>query len=87
VVVSSAAAGEPPDRSGVSWRFGTSLSPRAPNTYTELEDRASLVAVFTPVRDGSELPFNLEAIYSPFHDLSRYERPGPTIKIYALRPS
>jgi hypothetical protein len=65
----------------------TGRSRRAPNTYTELDDRARLVAVFTPARDGSELPFDLEALYSPFHDLSRYERPGPTIKIYALRPS
>jgi hypothetical protein len=42
--------------------------------------------MFTPARDGGELPFDIEDLYGPFHDLSRYERPGPTVKIYALDP-
>jgi 4-amino-4-deoxy-L-arabinose transferase-like glycosyltransferase len=56
------------------------------NTYPDLEARARLLAMFTPARDGGELPFDIEDLYGPFHDLSRYERPGPTVKIYALDP-
>lgn len=54
------------------------------DTYAELERNAQLVAVFTPTADGRELLFDIEELYSPFHDLARHARPGPTIKIYAL---
>ena len=52
-------------------------------TYADLEHRTPL-ATFAPTADGRELPFDVEDLYSPFHDLGRYARPGPTIKIYAL---
>jgi 4-amino-4-deoxy-L-arabinose transferase-like glycosyltransferase len=53
-------------------------------TYSQLERQARQLAVFAPTADGRELPFDVEELYSPFHDLSRYQRPGPTVKIYAL---
>jgi hypothetical protein len=56
-------------------------------TYAALERETRALASFAPTRDGRELPFDIEALYSPFHDLDRLARPGPTLKIYALEPS
>jgi 4-amino-4-deoxy-L-arabinose transferase-like glycosyltransferase len=58
--------------------------PGSSDTYGELERRARLLATFTPTRDGGELPFDIEDLYTPFHHLARHERPGPTVKVYAL---
>ena len=63
-----------------SQRFGG-----ARTTYADLDARASQVAAFAPTPTGAELPFDIEELYSPFHGLARYERPGPTVKIYALQ--
>jgi hypothetical protein len=52
--------------------------------YACLEREGRLVARFAPGRDGTSLPFDLEDLYTPFWALDRYERPGPTIKVYAL---
>ncbi len=38
---------------------------------------------FSPLRDGSDVPFRLDQVYLPYRHLFRYERPGPTIVIYA----
>ena len=54
------------------------------DTYGELERGARQLASFEPTVDGQELPFDIEALYSPLHDLDRLARPGPTIRIYAL---
>jgi hypothetical protein len=54
------------------------------NTYDELERRARPLASFTPTADGQDLPFDIEELYSPFHNLALHERPGPTVKVYAL---
>ncbi len=40
---------------------------------------------FSPLRDGGDLPVELDQIYLPYRHLFRYERPGPMIVIY-VRP-
>jgi hypothetical protein len=56
--------------------------------YRSLEQEATLVASFAPGKGGASLPFDAEDLYTPFWDLAQYERPGPTILIYALpRPA
>jgi 4-amino-4-deoxy-L-arabinose transferase-like glycosyltransferase len=52
--------------------------------YGALEREGRLVATFGPGRDGAAIPFDLEDLYTPFWRLERYERPGPTVKIYAI---
>jgi 4-amino-4-deoxy-L-arabinose transferase-like glycosyltransferase len=54
------------------------------NTYDELERRARSLASFAPTADGQDLPFDIEELYSPFHNLALHERPGPTVRVYAL---
>ncbi|MCC7105991.1 MAG: glycosyltransferase family 39 protein [Chloroflexi bacterium] len=54
--------------------------------YQQVDREARLVATFSPARDGSALPFDIEELYSPFNNLQRYARTGPTIKVYALNP-
>ena len=50
--------------------------------YDALDREWRLVAQFAPGRGNMPLPFDLEDLYTPFADLGRYERPGPTIKVY-----
>ncbi len=50
--------------------------------YSTLDRDWRLVAEFAPGRGSEPLPFDLEDIYTPFSDLGRYERPGPTVKVY-----
>jgi 4-amino-4-deoxy-L-arabinose transferase-like glycosyltransferase len=38
---------------------------------------------FSPLRDGSALPFEADQVYLPYRHLFRYERPGPWIVLYA----
>jgi hypothetical protein len=52
--------------------------------YTALERDGRLIASFGPGHDGASIPFDLEDLYTPFWALERYERPGPTIKIYEV---
>jgi 4-amino-4-deoxy-L-arabinose transferase-like glycosyltransferase len=54
--------------------------------FHDLERRAPLVARFSPGRGGAEVPHSQESMFTPFWDLERYERPGPTLRIYALAP-
>jgi len=58
----------------------------------EAEERVLMAALerlgfsritFSPLRDGGELPFQLDQVYLPYRHLYRYVRPGPTIVIYA----
>ena len=55
--------------------------------YRQLERNARLVARFSPGTGSTEVPFSLDSLYTPFWDLGHYERPGPTIRIYALTPA
>jgi hypothetical protein len=55
-------------------------------TYAALDGEARLLASFAPTAHASEPAFDIEALYSPFHDLGELERPGPTVKIYDLSP-
>jgi hypothetical protein len=59
--------------------------PRQNAFYQALDQQASLVAEFRPGKDGTSIPFDIEDLYTPFWDLSRYERMGPTIRVYRLR--
>lgn len=63
------------------------------NTHLELRRQRRMLQEFEPffldvVPGGPYSPatdrFDIEELYSPFHDLGRYERPGPTIRIYSL---
>jgi len=52
--------------------------------YDELARQGRVVATFAPGKGNQTLPFDLEDLYSPFWDLGRYDRPGPTITVYEL---
>jgi hypothetical protein len=54
--------------------------------HHSLEQRTELVAQFSPGVGGSEVPFRLDDLMTPFWSLEQYERPGPTIRIYSLAP-
>jgi hypothetical protein len=59
--------------------------PRQNAFYQALDQQARLVMEFRAGWDGTSIPFDIEDLYTPFWDLSRYERMGPTLKIYQLR--
>ena len=71
----------------VTSSFQQQRFPGRADTYAELARQARLLARFTPTAAGVPLSFDIEELYAPFHDLSRYTRPGPTIEIYALDPT
>jgi hypothetical protein len=50
----------------------------------ELASRLVPLITFTPGVGGTSVPFDLDDIHTPFWNLGAWERPGPTIKIYAL---
>jgi hypothetical protein len=52
--------------------------------YEALARQGRVVARFAPGHDEQSMPFDLEDLYSPYWDVGRYERPGPTITIYEL---
>lgn len=52
--------------------------------YTLLDQDLRLVQEFRPHRDQIEPPFVFDEIYGPIVSLWQRERPGPTIRIYAL---
>jgi hypothetical protein len=52
--------------------------------YGSLDDNADLVAEFRPYVDGYEPQFFFENLWGPITELTRRERPGPTLKIYRL---
>lgn len=54
--------------------------------HRSLEQRTELVARFSPGVGGSEVPFRLDDLMTPFWSLEQYERTGPTIRIYSLAP-
>jgi hypothetical protein len=49
--------------------------------YASLPDALDMVAEFSP---GDSVPFVFDEIYGPFVSLWQRERPGPTLKIYAI---
>ena len=61
---------------------GAGRSERQGAFYDALDRDWRLVAQFAPGHGSTPLPFDLEELYTPFADLGRYERPGPTIKVY-----
>jgi hypothetical protein len=65
-------------------RFGTQPGSPQQLFYEALAREGRVVARFTPGHGGQPVPFDLEDLYSPFWDLDRYERPGPTITVYEL---
>ena len=50
--------------------------------YDALGREWRAVARFAPGHGNTPLPFDLEDLYTPFADLGRYERPGPTVIVY-----
>jgi len=50
--------------------------------YAALDREWTLAAQFAPGVGNAPVPFDLEDLYTPFWNLARYERPGPTIKVY-----
>jgi hypothetical protein len=54
--------------------------------YDALAREGRIVARFAPGVGDQSLPFDLEDLYSPFWDLGRYARPGPTITVHELPP-
>jgi hypothetical protein len=54
--------------------------------HRSLQNDAQLLATFTPGHGGLEVPYSQDEIFTPFWNLSLYERPGPTIRIYSLEP-
>lgn len=51
--------------------------------YETLEHEARLVAEFHPGINNTRIPFDIEDLYTPFWSLERYERMGPTVRVYA----
>ena len=54
--------------------------------HRSLENRAELIARFSPGWGNGEVPYRLDDVLTPFWSLEEYERPGPTIRIYSLAP-
>ena len=52
--------------------------------YREFDRQFRLVAVFSPTRDGRELPFRMDEEITPFYTVMDRDRPGPTIKVYRV---
>ncbi|MCC6179057.1 MAG: glycosyltransferase family 39 protein [Chloroflexi bacterium] len=63
-------------------RFGLGLDTPQHTFYEALASECHLRETFAPGRGNQPLAFELEDLYTPFWDLDRYERPGPTIRIY-----
>ncbi len=69
------------------WRDRVTNSPKISRFYQKLDEKAELVKVFHPFRNEKETVAVLYGVHGPFEGLYRFNRPGPTIKIYALHPS
>ena len=54
--------------------------------YQELDRELPLVATFQPTADGRELPFLMDDETTPLYTVLERNRPGPTIKVYRVRP-
>lgn len=53
--------------------------------YESLDAEADLVKAFKPYSGQTKPPFIFAQVYGPATALSRFERPGPVIKIYGLQ--
>ena len=53
--------------------------------WAALDDQAELLAEFKPYKGDDEPPFYFDQMVGPLTDLGRFERPGPTIKVYKVR--
>ncbi|MFN0073311.1 MAG: ArnT family glycosyltransferase [Chloroflexota bacterium] len=59
--------------------------PRQNGFYQALEREARLIAEFRPGKDGTAIPFDIEDLYTPLWRLDRYERMGPSVRVYQLQ--
>jgi len=82
---------DPATTSADYYVFSSFVTGRVPGIL-EAEERFLMAALerqgfgriaFSPLRDGGDLPFEPDQVYLPYRHLFRYERPGPTIVIYA----
>jgi hypothetical protein len=53
--------------------------------YGMLAQRGRQLRTIVPTRDGREPPYTGEDTKSPFWNLLSYARPGPTLRLYALK--
>ncbi|MCC7353341.1 MAG: glycosyltransferase family 39 protein [Anaerolineae bacterium] len=53
--------------------------------YAWLDNHLERMQEIRPHKGNSEPPFEFDQIYGPYTSLWRFDRPGPTLKIYALR--
>ena len=70
-----------------SARFAGDAGLRQAEFYACLEREGRLLAHFGAGQSGTALPFDLEDLYTPFWNIGDHERPGPTVRIYAIGPS
>lgn len=54
--------------------------------HRSLAEHAELIATYSPGHGRREVPYSQDEIFTPFWNLDQYDRPGPTIRIYALDP-
>ncbi|MGE5618759.1 MAG: ArnT family glycosyltransferase [Sphingomonadaceae bacterium] len=55
-----------------------------PHAYKPLEERGKLIAHFGPGPRGSDIPYALDDMYTPFWHLFDRMRPGPSVRIYEM---
>ena len=67
----------------VSGKMSESAAGKERSLITALESQGFARTFFSPLRDGGDLPFEIDQVYLPYRHLFRYERPGPKIMVYA----
>lgn len=53
--------------------------------YTTLDKELELIKVWRPYHGDIQPRFHFDQIYGPLNDLFMFERPGPTLKLYAIQ--
>jgi hypothetical protein len=60
------------------------VASRYERLHRDLEARGQVLAEFAPGWSNRVVPYRIEDVATPFWSLEQYERPGPTVRIYAL---
>lgn len=53
--------------------------------YRSLDEELALIKTFSPYREGANPPYYFDEMYGPAMQLWERERPGPVLKVYAMR--
>ncbi len=64
----------------------TAVSSSEAEFYDRLNDWGTLVATFHSGRNGGDVDFAADDMYSPFWHLFDRDRPGPTVEVFRMRP-